>query len=473
MEKYLIYSAGSFIDTSEYLPVMNSYTGQPFALACKGRDEDLETAIATAKSIEKIAAALPAYQKYQALMFIADELERNKEHFVSLLSQEACKPWKLSIGEVDRAIATFVAAAEESKRLPGEYLSIDWTSAGQGREAWVKYFPVGLVGGISPFNFPLNLAVHKIAPAIAAGCPIILKPSSSTPLSTLALAKIIDKTSLPKGMVSVIPLGRDLGNKLVTDERIKLVTFTGSPEVGWKMKNEAGKKRVVLELGGNAGVIITPTANLEMAVAKCLTGAFSYAGQVCIHTQRIYVHEEIFSAFSELFVQKMSAIKFGDPLDPSTDITNMIDEGNAIRVENWIREAVKDGAVILAGGKRLGSYVEPTVLSHTQLDMKVCSMEAFGPLVVLEPYKDFTTALEMINQSRYGLQAGVFTDVLSEMNLAFANLEVGGVMINDVPTFRVDHMPYGGVKDSGFGREGIKYAMLDMLEPRILVKNIL
>ncbi|MHC1708373.1 MAG: aldehyde dehydrogenase family protein [Bacteroidales bacterium] len=472
MEKFLIYSAGKFVDTKEYLPVINSYTGKEFALACKGREEDLESAVNHAKSIEKEVAAIPAYVKYQALMFIAAQLEKGKERFASLLAQEACKPLKLAVGEVDRAIVTFIAAAEESKRLPGEYISIDWTAAGKGKEGWVKYFPVGLVGGISPFNFPLNLAVHKIAPAIAAGCPIILKPSSSTPLSTLELAKIIDDSPLPKGMVSVIPLSRELGNRLVTDERVKLITFTGSPEVGWKMKKDAGKKRVVLELGGNAGVIITPTANIETAAGKCITGAFSYAGQVCIHTQRIYVHADIFGEFSESFVKKMDAIRFGDPLDPQTDIANMIDQANAERVEQWILEAVEAGAVILKGGKRTGSFVEPTVLTGTKFDMKVCCMEAFGPVVVLEPYNDFQEAVKLINGGRFGLQAGVFTDKVSEMNYAFSELEVGGVMINEIPTFRVDHMPYGGVKDSGFGREGIKYSMMDMLEPRLLVKNI-
>lgn len=473
MEKFLIYSEGKFIDTGEYLPVSNPFNNLEFALACKGREIDLESAITWAKNIERQARELPSYLKYKALTFIAGEIEKNKEKFATILAQEACKPWKLAVGEVDRAIAAFIAASEETKRLPGEYLSIDWTAAGQGKEGWVKYFPIGLVAGISPFNFPLNLAVHKIAPAIAAGCPIILKPSSSTPLSTLELAKIIDKTDLPKGMVSVIPFDRELGNKLVTDERIKLITFTGSPDVGWKMKNDAGKKRVVLELGGNAGVIVTGSADIEVAVNKCVSGAFAYAGQVCIHTQRIYVHQSVFNAFTESFVKKTATLKIGDPLDPSTDISSMIDAKNAIRVEQWIQEAVAAGARILTGGKRNGSFVEPTVLTGTSIDMKVCSMEAFGPLVIIEPYTNFEQAVEMINQSRYGLQAGVFTNQISEMNRAFAELEVGGVIINDTPTFRVDHMPYGGVKDSGFGREGIKYSILDMMEPRLLVKNLI
>lgn len=471
MEKFLIYSGGSFKDTGEYLEVRNSYGDAVFALAAIGNEQDLEAAITRGKELEKTARELPSYVKYQALMFIATEMTRLKDNFTSLLAREACKPWKLAAGEVDRAIATFVAAAEEAKRLPGEYLSIDWTSGGLGKEGWVKYFPLGLVAGISPFNFPLNLAVHKVAPAIAAGCPIILKPSSSTPLSTLELAKIIDHSALPKGMVSVIPFDRRLGNCLVTDERIKLITFTGSPAVGWQMKREAGKKRVVLELGGNAGLIVTPSADIDLAVNKCLMGAFSYAGQVCIHTQRIYVHQSVFSEFAEKLITKTRQLKQGDPMQPDTDISCMIDEGNAVRVEEWVREAVTGGAGILCGGKRKGSFMEPTILTNTQPEMKVCSLEVFGPVVTLEPYTEFGEAVSFINKSQYGLQAGVFTDSISEMNLAFSELEVGGVMINDVPTFRVDHMPYGGVKNSGFGREGVKYAILDMMEPRLLVKN--
>ncbi|MCX6270352.1 MAG: aldehyde dehydrogenase family protein, partial [Bacteroidetes bacterium] len=399
MEKFLIYTGGELKDTGNYVEVINSFDGKPFALACKGSEKDLEQAIIVALSLEKEARDLPSYLKYNALQFIAGEIERNKERFTSILAREACKPWKLALGEVDRAIATFVAAAEEAKRLPGEYLSIDWTAAGQGKEGWVKYFPVGLVGGISPFNFPINLAIHKIAPAIAAGCPIILKPSTSTPLSTLELAKVIDRSPLPKGMVSILPLDRRTGNLLVTDERIKLITFTGSPAVGWNMKKEAGKKRVVLELGGNAGVIVSPTANLELAVKKCLGGSFAYAGQVCIHTQRIIVHDDIFDEFAGRMVTAASTLKEGDPMDPATDISAMINEENAVRVEKWIEEAISEGATLLAGGKRKGCFVEPTILSHTKPEMKVCSLEVFGPVVTLERYSSFEKAVQYINNS--------------------------------------------------------------------------
>jgi glyceraldehyde-3-phosphate dehydrogenase (NADP+) len=285
------------------------------------------------------------------------------------------------------------------------------------------------------------------------------------------LAQIIDRTALPKGCVSILPMNRETGNKLVTDERINLLSFTGSPEVGWKMKSQAGKKKVVLELGGNAGVIVSHGSDLEAAVAKCVAGGFSYSGQVCIHTQRIYVLKDLFESFTKLFVEKVKLLNQGNPIDPATDMAVMIDEANAIRVENWVNEAVKGGARILIGGKRENSFMQPTVITGTKEFMQVCSAEVFGPVVVIEPVNSFAEAIGRVNSGRFGLQAGVFTDSITEMNQAFNQLNVGGVIINDVPTFRVDHMPYGGIKDSGSGREGVKYAILDMMEPRLLVKN--
>jgi glyceraldehyde-3-phosphate dehydrogenase (NADP+) len=288
----------------------------------------------------------------------------------------------------------------------------------------------------------------------------------------LILAEIIDTTALPKGAFSVLPMDRVAGNQLVTDERFAMLSFTGSPQVGWKMKNQAGRKKVVLELGGNAGVVVAPSANIDIAISKCVTGAFAYSGQVCIHTQRIFVHASIFDRFIERFVEKASKMKQGHPSDSNTDISAMIDEENAMRVEDWIKESVEQGARILYGGKREGCFVQPTILSNTKQDMKVCAMEVFGPVVVIEPYENFVDAINMTNSSEFGLQAGVFTNQIDEMNYAFTKLEVGGVIINDVPTFRVDHMPYGGVKNSGFGREGVKYAIHEMLEPKLLVKNV-
>jgi acyl-CoA reductase-like NAD-dependent aldehyde dehydrogenase len=470
MKTYSFYRAGEFTGSDNKIHISNSYTGEAFAEVSLASAADLEKAIVASKSVEKQMAEMPSWLRSEILLHIVQLLREEKNTLAEVLCKEACKPLKLALAEVERAIQTFVVAAEEAKRLPKEYISIDWTPAGTSKEGLVKYFPVGLVSGISPFNFPLNLAVHKIAPAIAAGCPIILKPSSSTPLSTLELARIIDQTKLPKGAISILPMDRTTGNLLVTDERFKLLTFTGSPEVGWKMKSDAGKKKVVLELGGNAGVIITKSANIDKAVDKCVAGGFSYAGQVCIHTQRIYVHKHIFNVFASRFVEKTRLLKSGPAESPDTDISAMIDERNAKRVENWVNDALKGGAKLLCGGKREGAYYEPTVLTGTKHEMNVSCCEVFGPMVTLEPYSDFKTAVEELNNSRYGLQAGVFTDSISEMDYAFNNIEVGGLMINEIPTFRMDHMPYGGVKDSGLGREGVKYAILDMMEPRLMVK---
>jgi len=471
MKNYQIYIGGDFIKTKNVLEVKNPYNNETFAQTYLAGKPELESAIAKAKSVEEELKHLPAFKRYEILMQIAEEVNNNKNYLAEILCKESGKPIKYALGEINRSIQTFTVAAEESKRLPKEYISIDWTSAGKGKEGIVKYFPIGLVAGISPFNFPMNLAVHKIAPAIAAGCPIILKPSSSTPLSTLELAKIIDKTELPKGAVSIIPMDRKTGNLLVTDERIKLLTFTGSPKVGWKMKQNAGKKKIVLELGGNAGAIICSSANIENAVKKCVVGGFAYSGQVCIHTQRIYVDDKIFNDFSDKFINEVRKLQVGNPLKQETDISVMIDEENAIRVENWIAEAVENGAKILCGSKRKGSFYEPTVLTNTNNSMKVCSQEIFGPVVILEKFTDFKKAINKINDSKFGLQAGVFTNQIDQMNFSFDKLNVGGVIINDVPTFRVDHMPYGGIKDSGLGREGVKYAIQDMMEAKILIKD--
>lgn len=471
INQFPIYLAGEFVTSEQKIDVTNPYDNSLIAQTWLASTNQINQAIDKAMAVKSLLAELPSYKRYEILMFIASEIKKQKEEFALLLSREAGKPLKYALAEIDRSIQTFTVAAEESKRLPKEYISLDWTPTGTRKEGLVKYFPIGLVAGITPFNFPLNLAVHKIAPAIAAGCPIIIKPASSTPLSCLKLANIIHQSELPKGTFSVLPADRKTGDILVTHERIKLLSFTGSPSVGWKMKKEAGKKKVVLELGGNAGLIITPTADMEKAIEKALTGAFSYAGQVCIHTQRIFVHKSLKEQFIKAFVDKTKSLKFGPPDDINTDITAMIDEVNAIRVETWINEAIQNGAQLLCGGKRRGSYVEPTVLSNTQHAMKVRCEEAFGPIVTIDEYETIEDAVEKINEGDFGLQAGVFTNDINEMNYAFRHIDAGGVIINDVPTLRLDHMPYGGVKDSGLGREGVKYAILDMMEPKILVKD--
>lgn len=470
MQHYKIYVGGEFVETQNKLKVVDPFTQQVFATTYFGGAEELEAAIKKAESVKEELKNLPSYKRYEILMQIANEIKINRDSLAAILYKESAKPIRYALAEIDRAVQTFIVAAEESKRLPKEYISLDWTIAGEGKEGIIKYFPVGLVAGIAPFNFPMNLAVHKIAPAIAAGCPIILKPASSTPLSTLELAKIIDKTALPKGAVSIIPMNRIAGNQLVTDERFKLLSFTGSPVVGWEMKRNAGKKKVVLELGGNAAVIISLSANVEKAIVKCVAGAFAYSGQVCIHAQRFYVQESVFEKFMQQFIHATKKLKQGNPKEFSTDISSMIDEENAKRVETSINEATHQGAKVLLGGKRNGTFVEPTIITNTTRAMKVCSEEIFGPVVTIEKYNSFEEAVSLVNDSSFGLQAGVFTNELSESDYAFNNMEVGGVVINDVPTFRVDHMPYGGIKDSGLGREGVKYAIMDLMEARVLVK---
>lgn len=469
---YKIYCGGRFVASDSPIAVHNSYDKSVVATTYLARKDQLEEAILAAKSVATEMKRMPSFQKTRILNEIATLLQESKKEAALLLAAEANKPLKWALVEVDRSIQTFRVAAEEAGRIQGEYISIDRTPAGSQKEGFVKMFPVGLVAGISPFNFPLNLAVHKIAPAIAAGCPIILKPATATSLTTLLLAQLIDKTELPKGAVSIMPMSREVGNQLVTDERFKLLTFTGSPVVGWKMKANAGKKKVVLELGGNSAVVVSESASLDLAVKKCLLGAFAFSGQVCIHTQRIFVHKDLYTQFIQQFVAQTRLLKEGSPLKISTDVSGLIDEENAIRVENLIKEAVLQGATLLIGGQRRGAFVEPTVFTNTKPEMEVCKSEVFGPVVVIESYETFEDAINSVNDSIFGLQAGVFTNSLKEMNYAYSEIECGGVIINDSSIFRVDHMPYGGIKDSGLGREGVKYTIADMSEPKLLVKNM-
>lgn len=469
METYPIWVAGKAVETSRPLDVLNPYSGQVCYRTYLGGEGEYEQAVQAAEAVRHEMQALPVFKRYQILKQIAEAIEANRERFATIMAREAGKPVKVALAEAERAAMTFQVAAEESRRLPGEVLSIDWMPSGANKEAIVKYFPVGLVAGISPFNFPLNLVAHKVAPAIAAGCPIILKPASKTPISALFLASLIAETELPKGAFSVLPMDRETGNRLVVDDRFALLSFTGSPDVGWEMKKHCGKKKIVLELGGNAGLIVDQDADVERAAAHAVTGAFGNTGQSCIHTQRILVHESIFEAFLSRFAALASQLKTGDPEDPTVDVSAVIDEKNAKRLEAWIEEAKAEGARVVLGGERQGNLVLPTILTGTKPISKVCALETFGPTVAVEPFSDFRQAIDAINDSPFGLQAGVFTNDMRKVRYAFEQLHVGGLTINEVPTFRIEHQPYGGVKDSGIGREGPKYAILDMMEPRILL----
>lgn len=470
MTPTLIYVGGEFVKSNTQLDVFSPYDQKLVGSTFLADENIIENAIQKALSVKEELKHLPSYQKSQILKQISDSLIAHKIRLAEVLSAESAKPINLAIAEIERSIQTFLIAAEECKRIPKEYISLDWTTNGEGKEGIIKYFPIGLVAGIAPFNFPLNLAVHKIAPAIATGCPIVLKPASATPLSCLELAKIIDETDLPKGAVSILPMDRITGNLLVNDIRFKLLSFTGSPAVGWKMKQQSGKKKVVLELGGNAATIITESASIKDVLPKCVMGAFAYSGQICIHAQRFVVFHKHFNVFVDALKQEALKLQFGNPLLKDTQISNLIDEENAVRVENWINEATAMGAELVCGGKRHGSYIEPTILTNCQSNMKVYTEEVFGPVVCIEAYHTIEEAIAKVNDSIFGLQCGVFTNDIKELDKCFDEIEVGGIIHNHVPTLRFDQMPYGGVKESGLGREGVKYAMLDMLEPKILVK---
>jgi glyceraldehyde-3-phosphate dehydrogenase (NADP+) len=427
-----------------------------------------EAAVAAAAAM----ARMPAYERAAVLMRVSAAIAAEREAIGRTLAAEAGKPLKDALVETDRASMTFHVAAEEARRLSGEVIPLDLAAHGEGRIGIVRRFPIGPVAAISPFNFPLNLAAHKLAPAIAAGNTIVLKPASKTPLSALTLGRLLAEAGAPEGAVRVLPMSRELGDRLVTDDRFKLLTFTGSSPVGWGMKARAGRKKVILELGGNAGVIVNDDADVKFAAKRVAAGGFAFAGQSCISVQRVYVHDAVFDAFASELVRLVEALKVGDPLDPATDVGPMIGEDEAARVDAWVREAIADGARVLTGGKRLsGSLYAPTVLTGVPATAKVCAEEVFAPLVGLWRFSRLEEAVAEVNRSRFGLQAGLFTRDLPGAFLAYDALDVGGVIINDVPTWRIDHMPYGGVKESGLGREGPRYTIEEMTEPKLMVIN--
>ena len=466
------YLQGKWLEEGTPIEIRAPYDGTPLAQVFQGSRRHAERAIEAAVGAFGTTRKLPAFERQRVLRSIAQQIASRKEEFARTLAQEAGKPIKAARTEVERAIFTFTVAAEETTRIPGEFLQLDWQQFTAGRWGIVRRFPVGPIAGITPFNFPLNLVAHKVAPAIASGCSIILKPAPQTPLCSLLLAEVIEQAGLPDGAFNVVPLSNEDAGLLVTDERIKLISFTGSAPVGWEIKRRAGKKKVVLELGGNAGVIVHGDADLASAAERCVTGGFGYAGQTCISVQRILVERPVFSKFQRLLLEGVEKLVTGDPLDEQTDLGPLIRESDAERATEWVKEAVEDGATLLCGGKRHGAILEPTVLTGTRPDMKVNCREIFAPVVTLEPYDEYSAALRLINESPYGLQAGIFTRDAGRIFQAFEELEVGGVIAGDVPTFRIDNMPYGGIKDSGLGREGLRYAIEEMTEPKLLVMNL-
>ncbi len=433
--------------------------------------EDIDSAIAGSVSAFAQTKRLATYERASSLRQIAGSIESSKERFARLITAETGKPISLSRVEVDRSIMTFSIAASEAERIEGSVIPLDLASHSKGRIGLTRRFPIGPIAAITPFNFPLNLVAHKVAPAIATGNPVVLKPASNGVLTALALGEIILKTSLPQGALSILACKGSEAHQLVTDERIKLLSFTGSPAVGWAMKSNAGKKKVVLELGGNAGVVVDKGVNPAKVVQRIAMGAFANAGQSCIAVQRIFVHESCYREFEPLFVAEATRMKMGDPNKEETLVGPMISAQAAANVSEWIADAVVGGARILCGGKREGAYLEPTVLVDCKPEMAVCAEEVFAPVVTLESFDRFEDAIEKVNNSKYGLQAGVFTDSIQNASYAFENLDVGGVIINDYPSYRVENMPYGGVKDSGFGREGIRWAIESMTELKLMVSN--
>ena len=465
-----IFLAGRWVESPDPLVVANpADPGKPAGSTFNATPEQYEEAVTAAVAAFETTRTLPAFERGAILRNISGGIKARREELGRLLALESGKPIRDALVEVDRAVLTFRLGAEEAERMFGEVIPLDLNPASKGRVGITRRFPIGPIAAISPFNFPLNLAAHKLSPAIASGNPIVLKPPSKDPLTMLTVAEIVEAAGAPAGSVSILPMTRELGDRMVADDRFKLLTFTGSPSVGWRMKERAGKKKVVLELGGNAGVIIDKSADLDWAVRRNLVGGFAYAGQVCISVQRMFIHEDVWDEFMARFVEGAKALKVGDPLDPQTDVGPMVDEHAASRTQGWVDEAVALGGKVLIGGKANGNFYPPTILTDVPTTAQVCSNEAFAPLVVAFKFRDFGDAIRQVNDSSFGLQTGVFTNDLAHAWQAFGELEVGGVIVNDVPTYRIDHMPYGGVKDSGQGREGLRWAIEDMTEIRIMV----
>lgn len=471
MQHYGFIINGNIVLTSKRYNVKNKSTHQVFATVSLSFENDIEKAIESALKAFEITKRLSSYRRKEILSRISSEISKQREELAQLISIETGKPIKLSRIEIDRAINTFQIAAEEVDRISGEVLNLDITAQSENRLGITKRFPIGPVLAITPFNFPVNLAAHKLAPAIAAGNTIIFKPATSAMLTGSKLAMIINEASQIPGLINSINCSGSMIEKFLSDEKIKKISFTGSCEVGWRIKQLASKQKVTLELGGNAGVVVDKDADLDFAIPRLVSGSYAHAGQICISVQRIFVMKEIFETFIQKFVEETTKIKCGDPLDENVLVGPMITENDAKRIEEWVNEAVNGGAKILIGGKRKGEFYKPTVLTNTKPEMKVNALEAFAPIVTIEPVETFEEGIKQVNNSRYGLQAGVFTNNLKNALYAMENLEVGGVIINDYPTFRVDNMPYGGVKDSGTGREGLKYAIEDMTELKLVVFN--
>lgn len=466
---YPYYLAGVPQMPNQDLAVTDKYTGAIATRVALAGPDAIDRAITAATESAEAMRRMPPYERQAILNHCVSRFQERFDELAMSLCIEAGKPIKDARGEVSRLIDTFRIAAEESVRMTGEVMNLEISPRARGYRGMFQRVPIGPCSFISPFNFPLNLAAHKIAPAIAVGCPFVLKPASRTPIGALVIGEILAETDIPPSAFSILPCSRDGAELFTTDERLKLLSFTGSPSVGWKLKSQAGKKKVVLELGGNAACVVDHDADLEDAVDRLVIGAFYQSGQSCIGVQRIIVHESIYDSLRDRLVEKTKMLISGDPKDEQTFIGPMISEGEAKRLHGWIESAIAAGAKCLCGGDRKGAMLEATLLEDVPAGEDVCTQEAFGPVAVLSRFSDFGDALVEVNDSDFGLQAGIFTRDLYKMQRAWDELDVGGVVIGDVPSWRVDNMPYGGVKDSGLGREGVRFAMEDMTEIRNLV----
>ena len=469
---YPYYLGGVAESPNQDLAVHDKFSGEVATRVALADAKTIDRAIELAAAATGAMAALPSHRRASVLHHCARRFQERSEELAEALCVEAGKTIKDSRGEVTRLVDTFRVAAEEATRIGGEVMSLDISARAEGYRGQWRRVPIGPVSLISPFNFPLNLAAHKVAPAIAAGCPWVLKPASLTPIGALMIGEVLAETDLPRGSWSILPCPRAGAEQLTTDERFKLLSFTGSPDVGWALKAKAGKKKVVLELGGNAACIVDEGADLDTVIPRLSFGAFYQSGQSCISVQRILAHRSLYAALKGRLVAAANALVVGDPKQEATSLGPIISEKEAARIEKWIAEAVDGGATLLCGGSREGAMMPAAVLEGVPPELPLSAEEVFGPVVLLEPFDDFEDALRRVNTSRYGLQAGVFTNDLRRAYRAWDALEVGGVIINDVPSWRVDHMPYGGVKDSGLGREGVRFAIEDMTEIRLLVLKL-
>jgi acyl-CoA reductase-like NAD-dependent aldehyde dehydrogenase len=464
-----LWLGGEPYETGTTVAVTDKWSGSPFARVAWADRQTIDRAIELSVDGFHALRAWPAWRRAAALRQVADAVEAERARFAEVLVREAGKPLQFADAEIDRALDTLRLGAEEASRIRGEHVPLDGSPRGDAYEGWVRRFPIGPCALITPFNFPLNLVCHKVAPAIAAGCSFVLKPAPATPVSALLLGEILSRAGLPPGTFSILPCSNGDAAALVEDDRLRMLSFTGSVQVGWQLREQAPRKRMTLELGGNAACIVDRDADPSFAAERIVFGAFYQAGQSCISVQRVLVHAEIYARFSEVLLERIRALRGGSPSERDTFLSPLISEAAAERVEGWIADAVQAGAQVLVGGTRRGAFLEPTVLEGVPPTSALVCEEAFGPVMTLAAFDDLDDAIARANDPHLGLQAGIFTDSLARARRAFEGLEVGGVVIGDIPSSRVDAMPYGGIRDSGTGREGVRYAIEEMTEPKLML----